>query len=138
MNRVVCGVAKRFRQRPIERSRGVGTWTYGYCWSTEIRRGVFTVVEEARFWTKAFEKAPKARLREEAEDIGNVGFVIAIVAKIDHTYCAGIGNGKTSPMSEGALDSWCSSPGLNWRPKSEGRQHLFQAEAPRVALWTQG
>ncbi len=37
MNRVVCGVAKRFRQRPIERSRGAEAGTYGYCWSTAIK-----------------------------------------------------------------------------------------------------
>jgi transposase len=29
--RVVCGVAKRFRQRPVERSRGPASWAYGDC-----------------------------------------------------------------------------------------------------------
>ena len=37
--------------------------------------------EEARFWMKSFEKTPKARLREEAEDIGSGGFVMAVVEK---------------------------------------------------------
>ncbi len=61
--------------------------------------------------------------------------MIAVVDKTDYTYCAGIGNGNVYLMYEGDL-SWCSR--LNWRPNSEGRQHLFYDEVPRLALWAQG
>ena len=59
---------------------------------------MFPVAEEARFWVKSFEKESKARLREDDEDIGSVGFVIGFVEKTDHTYGAGIGNGNIYPM----------------------------------------
>ena len=99
---------------------------------------MFPAAEEARFYMKSFEKTPKAWLREDAEDIGSGGLVMAVVDKTDYASCTGIGHGKTYAMSESALGSWRSRSGLNGRPKSEGRQHLFHDEMPRVALWAQG
>jgi hypothetical protein len=77
-------------------------------------------------------------VREDAADIGSGGFVMAVVDKTDYASCTGIGHGKTYAMSESALGSWRSRSGLNGRPQSEGRQHLFHDEMPRAALWAQG
>ena len=45
--RVVCGVAKRFCERPVERSREPASWVYGYCSRLLSSRGWPSVVTVA-------------------------------------------------------------------------------------------